>query len=134
MVAVWVGAGPIFHLPHPILLAVTVGLLELLPVAGPTVSAFLLIGTAVSQGGTAWSLVGIGLFCFALRMAIDQLVGPLVLGRAMRLPPAVVIFAFVAGAVLLGPLGVLLAIPGTALLKLALDNYYAMPVEPPPPP
>src|ERR1700677_2838041 len=71
MVAVWVGAGPIFHLPHPILLAVTVGLLEVLPVAGPTVSAFLLIGTAVSQGGTAWSLVGIGLFCFALRMAID---------------------------------------------------------------
>lgn len=132
MVIVWVGVGPIFHLPHPVLLAITVGFLEPVPVAGPTLSAFLLGGTAVAHGGTAWTFAGFAIFCFAMRMGIDQVVGPLILGRAMRLPPAAVIFAFVAGGVLLGPLGVLLAVPGTALLKVALDNYYALPVEPPP--
>ena len=130
MVAVWAGVGPIFHLPHPVLLAMTAGLLELLPVAGPTVSAFLLFGAAAAHGETGWTFAGFAACFIALRLCIDQVVGTIVLGRAVRLPPVVVIFAFVAGGVLLGPLGVLLAIPGAALLRLALDSYYALPVDP----
>jgi len=31
----WIGFGPVFHLPHATLLAITVGVLELIPVIGP---------------------------------------------------------------------------------------------------
>jgi predicted PurR-regulated permease PerM len=70
-----------------------------------------------------------GAFWFAVRQAIDQVVGPIVLGRAVRLPPVAVIFAFLAGGALLGLLGLLLAIPAAALFKLLLDTYYALPIE-----
>ena len=69
----------------------------------------------------------LGAFWFALRQTIDQVVGPIVLGRAVRLPPVAVIFAFLAGGVLFGILGLLVAIPAAALFKLLLDNYYALP-------
>ncbi len=71
----------------------------------------------------------LGVYGFAVRQTIDQVVGPIVLGRAVRLPPVAVIFAFLAGGELFGLLGLLLAIPAAALFKLLLDTYYALPVE-----
>jgi predicted PurR-regulated permease PerM len=128
-VVVSIGLGTLFHVGHPLLLGVALGILELLPVLGPTVAAFLLFGSVAMHGGTIWNLLGLGAFWFVLRQTIDQVVGPIVLGRAVRLPPVAVIFAFLAGGVLFGILGLLVAIPATALIKLLLDNYYALPVE-----
>lgn len=123
----WIGVGPIFHLPHPVFLAIATGVLELIPIVGPTASACLLGYTAVMQGGNAWTFAGFALFCLCLRLLIDQVIGPLVLGQAVRIPAVVIIFAFLAGGVLLGVVGVLIAIPITAFLKLLLDRYYAIP-------
>jgi predicted PurR-regulated permease PerM len=122
--ATWVCIGPVFHLPCAAALAVITGVLEIVPVIGPTISMTLLSIVAVARGGSPWSLAGFGVFCFGLRFGIDQIVGPVVLGRAVKLPPVVVIFAFLAGGALLGALGVLIAIPTVAVAKLALDDYY----------
>jgi len=84
----------------------------------------LLCAVAVAHGGSPWTLVGFGVFCFGLRFGIDQVVGPVVLGRAVKLPPVVVIFAFLAGGAVLGALGVIIAIPTVAIGKLALDDFY----------
>ena len=121
--ATYVVTGPIFHVTHAVLLALAVGLLELIPVIGPILSfvAFGLI--AVEQTGFT-TIIGFGIFAIALRLSIDQLVGPLVLGRAARIPAVVVIFAFLAGGVLYGILGVLLAIPFAATIKIVLANLY----------
>lgn len=124
-----VGLGTIFNVNHPVLLGMTAGILELLPILGPTTAAFLLFGSVAMHGGTIWSLVCLGAFWFAVRQTIDQVVGPIVLGRAVRLPPVAVIFAFLAGGALFGLLGLLLAIPAAALFKLLLDTYYALPIE-----
>jgi predicted PurR-regulated permease PerM len=124
-----IGLETIFHVRHAVLLGAAAGILELLPVLGPTAAAFLLFGSVALHGGTAWTLTCMGAFWFAVRQAIDQVVGPIVLGRAVRLPPVAVIFAFLAGGALLGLLGLLLAIPAAALFKLLLDTYYALPIE-----
>jgi predicted PurR-regulated permease PerM len=123
------GLGALFHVRHAVLLGAAAGILELLPLLGPTTAAFLLFGSVGMNGGTISSLIGLGAFWFAVRQTIDQVVGPIVLGRAVRLPPVAVIFAFLAGGVLFGLLGLLLAIPAAALFKLSLDTYYALPVE-----
>jgi predicted PurR-regulated permease PerM len=125
----WIGVRLIFHLPYAVPLALATGFLELLPVLGPTLSAFLLGGVATLHGGTIWTFLSFAIFCFGLRLAIDQIVGPIILGRAVMLSPVAVIFGFLAGGALLGMLGVLLAIPTLALLKILLDNYYAIPVD-----
>jgi predicted PurR-regulated permease PerM len=128
-IVISIGLGAIFHVRHAVLLGAVAGSLELLPVLGPTTAAFLLFGSLALNGGTAWSLMCLGAFWFAVRQTIDQVVGPIVLGRAVRLPPVAVIFAFLAGGVLFGLLGLLLAIPTAALFKLLLDTYYALPIE-----
>ncbi len=69
-------------------------------------------------------------FYIALRLSIDQVVGPLVLGRAVELHPVVIIFAFLAGGVLFGALGVLLAVPFAAAIKTVLSVYYETDADP----
>jgi predicted PurR-regulated permease PerM len=106
----WIGFGPVFHLPHAVLLAITVGPLELVPVIGPFASATIVGLVAVQQNGT-WAAVCLFAFAIALRLSIDNVVGPLVLGQAARIHPVMVIISFVCGGILFGVVGLLLAVP-----------------------
>ncbi|MFL5269105.1 MAG: AI-2E family transporter [Stellaceae bacterium] len=124
----WIGFGPVFHLPHAVLLAITVGVLELIPVIGPFVSATLVGLVAVQQNGI-WAAALLFGFAIALRLSIDNLVGPLVLGQAARIHPVVVIISFVCGAILFGVVGLLLAVPIAVCIKVTLQQYYAEPIE-----
>ena len=125
----WIGFGPVFALPGAVLLAVTVGTLEIMPVVGP-ISAALLVGIVAAQQATlteAGLLMG---FVLALRLSIDNIIGPIVLGHAARLHPVVVIAGFVCGAMLFGVVGLLLAVPMAVCIKVALEHYYAEPIRP----
>lgn len=126
--AAWIGFGAIFHLPHAVLLALVVGLLELVPVIGPAVSIGLILLTAV-QESSLYVMIGLVVFIIVLRLTIDQLVGPLVLGRAARVHPVVIIFAFLSGAILFGIIGLLLAVPVAASIKIVLEAYYDEPLR-----
>ena len=120
----WIVAGLVFHVSHAIFLAMAVGLLEVVPVIGPILS-FVTFGlVAVQQMGIA-SIIGFGVFAILLRLTIDQVVGPIVLGRAAQIPAVVVMFAFLAGGAIYGILGVILAIPAAATVKIVLTNLYS---------
>lgn len=126
-IVAWIGFGPVFHLPNAILLALTVGILELVPVIGPFASATIVGLVAIQQNGIwiAGLLFG---FAIALRLSIDNLVGPVVLGEAARIHPVVVIMSFVCGAILFGVVGLLLAVPIAVCIKVTLQQYYAEPI------
>jgi predicted PurR-regulated permease PerM len=119
----WIVLTMAFGLPHAPLLAVTVGILELIPVIGPALS-IALIGLAAVQQTSLPATMGLVAFAVGLRLSIDQLVGPLILGRAVYLHPVVIIFAFLSGAVFLGVLGLVLAVPVAATIKIVLSHYY----------
>jgi predicted PurR-regulated permease PerM len=125
----WIGFGPVFHLPHAILLAIAVGFLELIPVIGPFASATIVGLTAVQQTGI-WAAAFLFGFAIALRLSIDNLVGPVVLGEAARIHPVVVIISFVCGAILFGVVGLLIAVPVAVCIKTTLEHYYAEPIAP----
>jgi predicted PurR-regulated permease PerM len=114
----------VFHIGHAPLLAVTIGVLELVPILGPMISASLVVLAAFQQTSFAMT-VTIIVFVIVLRLSIDQVVGPLVLGRAAYLHPVAVIFAFLTGAVFLGVLGLILAVPVAATIKIVLAHYYS---------
>jgi predicted PurR-regulated permease PerM len=128
-IAAWSGFGLVFHLSNAVLLAITVGMLELVPVIGPLSSAILVGIVAVQQTSLQAAILLVG-FVVALRLSVDNLVGPLVLGSATRLHPVVIIAAFACGAMLFGIVGVLLAVPIAVCIKIALEHYYAEPVPP----
>jgi len=123
-VTAWVAFGPLFGLPHAPLLAVTVAVLEIIPFVGPVMAA-LLVGLMALQRNDIWSGAMLMAFVVALRLSVDNLVGPIVLGRSANIHPVVVIFAFVCGAVLFGVIGLLLAVPVASIVKLGLEHLYA---------
>ncbi|HKS89235.1 MAG TPA: AI-2E family transporter [Stellaceae bacterium] len=124
----WIGFGLIFGLPAAGLLAVAVGLLELIPVVGPLTSAAL-VGIVAVQQQSLTSAALLMAFAILLRLSIDNLIGPLVLGSAARLHPVVIIAAFVCGGILFGIVGLLLAVPTAVCIKITLQHYYAEPVR-----
>ena len=122
-VVTFIVTGLVFHVSHAFFLALAVGLLELIPVIGPVLS-FVTFGLVAVQQASFAMIIWFGVFVVALRLAIDQIVAPVVLGRAAQIPPVVVMFAFLAGGALYGFLGVLLAIPVAAIMKIVLAEVY----------
>jgi predicted PurR-regulated permease PerM len=123
MVTTGIVTGVVLRLPHAVLLAVAVGLLEMIPTVGPAL-ALMLLGLVVAERATPELLIGFGAFAAGLRLSIDNVLAPLVLGKYVMLPPPVIIFSFLAGGVLFGFVGVLLAIPVAASIKVVLADLY----------
>jgi predicted PurR-regulated permease PerM len=122
--AAYLGLGLILGLHHALALALLTGVLEIIPVIGPLAAAVVAGLVAVQQAASArdiWAYVG---YAVALRLSIDQLVGPIVLGNASRLHPVVVIFCFLAGGALFGIVGMILAVPIALLVKMTLSVLY----------
>jgi predicted PurR-regulated permease PerM len=113
----------IFHLPYALWLAIMTGVLELVPLLGPFTAGAIASAVALSQGGPTQA-IGVALTYFALREVEDQLVMPVVVGRAVHVHPLVTIFAVLTGQRLAGVLGMILAVPIAAGVKVILDYAY----------
>ncbi len=117
-----------FGLRYSLPIAVASGLLEVIPIVGPAIAATLAATVGFAQGGLGMAL-GILALYFVLRQIEDQAVMPLVVGRAVHLHPLVTIFAVVVGEATAGVLGMLVAVPITAAVKVVLDHAYPDPAE-----
>jgi predicted PurR-regulated permease PerM len=124
----WLAIAFVLHLPFAFLLALLTGLLELIPVLGPMLSATIVGLLALTEHGF-WAVVAFAVYVTLFRLAIDRLFGPIILGRAVSIHPIVVMFAFLAGGLFLGVPGVILAVPAAASVKIVLDHYYAHPMR-----
>lgn len=120
-IVVWLAFRYVFHIPYAPFFALTIGLLELIPLFGPIASGVMTSLTALTHGDLLFTSKVI-IFYLALRFTIDQVVGPVVLGNAVTISPVVVIFAFLAGGALFGFLGLLFAVPAAAIFKIVLED------------
>ncbi len=95
-----------------LLLALLAGILEWLPIIGPVLAAIplVLVGASISP---AAALAALGL-SVVIQQLENQLLVPKVMGDAVDLHPAVLIFALVVAAALAGVWGAILAAPLTA--------------------
>jgi len=123
-VAAYFGLGLVLGLHHAVILALATGVLEVIPMVGPLAAAVIAGLVAVQQAATSWDIWAYAGYATALRLSIDQLVGPIMLGNAARVHPVVVIFCFLAGGVLFGIVGMILAVPIALLIKVALTVRY----------
>lgn len=120
----------ILQVPYALVIAIASGVLELIPILGPWTAALIAMTVAFFQpevpfGLSHLGLAGlIGLIYFALRQIEDSFIIPNIMGHLVRLHPAVVIFAVLAGGTLAGGLGLLLSIPTAAVLRILLHYLY----------
>lgn len=127
-IAAYLGLGIFLHLKNAVILAILTGVLESIPVVGPAASAVLGILAAMSQAVTFSDMIAFAIYLTVLRVSIDQVVGPLVLGSAGRISPVLVMFCFLSGAVLFGIAGVILAVPFALSVKVILEAVYGDPL------
>jgi predicted PurR-regulated permease PerM len=119
----YVVLGPILHVPYALALAIVSGVLEIIPLVGPIIAAALAGTVAFATRGTDTTIVVLVIY-LVLRQVEDQVVMPLVIGRAVHLHPVVTIFAVLVGLSAWGILGGLLGVPVAAALNVTLHELY----------
>jgi predicted PurR-regulated permease PerM len=106
--------------PYPLLLGTFVALLDLIPVIGSTVGGIVVSLVALTVSLPV-ALATLGFYVF-YRLAEDYLIVPRIQGRTVELPALVSLIAVLIGGVLLGIVGVLVAIPVAAAIRLLLKE------------
>ncbi|MGV9541253.1 AI-2E family transporter [Nocardia beijingensis] len=107
-----------FDVPYPLLLAVLVAVLDLIPIVGSTLAGVIvaLVALTVSLPVAVATVV----FFIALRLVEDYVLVPRIIGRAVHVPALVTVVAVLLGGALLGIIGALLAIPVAAAVLLIM--------------
>ncbi|HET7574140.1 MAG TPA: AI-2E family transporter, partial [Solirubrobacterales bacterium] len=109
-----VAVDPIFG-RFALLLAVTAGILELLPIIGPIIAAVPAVLLAATAGPQA-ALAALLLYLLVQQVENNVLV-PKIQGDAVELHPSAVMFSLVLGGAIAGLLGAILALPITAAAR-----------------
>lgn len=123
-IAAYIGLGLALGLHHAVVLAVMTGVLEVIPLVGPAASAVIAGLVAVGEATGAGAIMAYIFYATGLRISIDEFFGPIVLGRAGRIPPVLIIFCFLAGGFLFGIVGVVLAVPVALSIRIILQVLY----------
>lgn len=123
-VVAYLGLGLFLGLRHAAVLAALTGLFEIVPMIGPAASAIVSGLAAVQEAKSSWDIFAYIIYAVALRISIDEFVGPLVLGKAASVRPVLVIFCFLAGGAVFGVIGIVLAVPVALTTKVILELVY----------
>ncbi|MGH8378270.1 MAG: AI-2E family transporter, partial [Gammaproteobacteria bacterium] len=113
-------------LNNAIAIGVVAGLLSFVPYLGIITGIALALLTAMLQGG-GWLLLWVVIVFIVGQLLSDMVLTPRLVGERIGLHPALVIFAILAGGVLFGFAGILLALPVaaacTVLVRYARERY-----------
>lgn len=111
-------------------IAIFSGFAEIIPYVGPIVAATVAVAVTLFIGGVHFglsplnaALIVIGVY-FVLRQLEDYFVIPHVMGSITKLPPFIIFFSVVAGGHIGGVLGLILAVPVAAILRLLLEFFF----------
>ena len=113
----------IFKVPYALPIAIGTGILEIIPFVGPIIAGTLASLVALSTQGVG-TMIGIIITYFVLREIEDQIIIPQVIGRVVHLDPVVTIFVVLAGEKVAGIIGVLMAVPLAAVVRVVIDELF----------
>ena len=117
-------------LEFPLVMGVIAGLMEMVPMFGPVISTVIGGLVALAQSGNIWGMspLGFALLVCGIFVMIQQIENaylvPRVMGESLNLHPLAVFLGLLAGGTLGGVIGMLLAAPVVASLRLMLGYLY----------
>lgn len=117
----------IIKVDYALLLGLITGVLDIIPLVGPTIALILCIIMANQMG-----LIGIALVIImflAAQWVSNNLVRPVIFGRFLDLHPLIIIFALLVSAQFLGVMGVVLAPAIASLVCVLFDELYLKPIN-----
>lgn len=111
----------ILGVPYALILAIWGGLAEIIPYLGPWLGAIPAVLIAFTISPLAALIVAISYF--AIQQLESNFLAPKIIGKAVGLSPVIVILALLAGAKLMGLIGVLVAVPVAAIISVLIANW-----------
>ncbi|MET0746487.1 MAG: AI-2E family transporter [Microvirga sp.] len=112
----------IIGLPSPLALGLIAGLLEFIPFLGPILGAFpaVLVALSVDVTSALWTAAAM----FVIQQIESNVIFPLVGKQVISVPPALALFAIVAGGVLFGLPGLILGFPLSVVVFVLVKKLY----------
>lgn len=107
-------------IPYALPLAILAGLMEVVPVIGPIISAIPAI--LIAYLSSPFLAVIVGVQYFVIQQLENHLIVPQVMKKAVGLNPLIVILAVAIGGRLLGVAGALLAVPITVVIQIITED------------
>jgi predicted PurR-regulated permease PerM len=120
----------ILGVKYSLVLCLATGVLEVVPIIGPIIATMLAALVAFYQPVVAWGLTNVTLTMvliaayFILRQIEDLIVIPNIVGKFVNVHPVVVLLALFIGARIGGVMGIFLALPVSAVLKVLFNYFY----------
>ena len=121
-VASSVGYG-MLDIPFWLIIGILSGILNLVPFAGPIVGGALAALVALLDGSVAKALIAVVIFT-AIQQIDNHIITPLVQRTRVQLSPMVIVLALIIGGSLAGLLGVLVAVPLTAAVRIIAGHLW----------
>jgi predicted PurR-regulated permease PerM len=111
-------------LKYALLLAIFMGLMNIIPYFGPIIGAVpaVLIALTISGKMVLFVLIGV----FVIQLIESNLLSPYIVGRSIRIHPVAIIFALLLGGKLGGVLGMVLAVPTLTILRVIIKHSWIM--------
>lgn len=119
-IIVYIGLS-LLNIPYALTLAILAGLLEIVPIIGPIISAIPAILIAFTISPTTALMVTI--FYILVQELENKLLVPKVMQHTVGLNPISIIIIILIGAKLMGILGILLAVPVASVFYVILEEW-----------
>jgi predicted PurR-regulated permease PerM len=108
--------------PFAVALGLLVAIFDLIPLAGATIAAVVVVLVALAAQGLTAAII-VGVFFVVYQQVENHVIQPLVYGRTVQLSPLAVLVSVLIGAELAGVLGALAAIPVAGALQVLLVDW-----------
>lgn len=111
----------VFNVNFALPLAMLAGILEVVPIIGPVISAIPAVIVAFSE--TPWKGLVVVLLYIFIQQIENNFIVPHVMKKAIGLPPLAILLALMVGGRLWGTVGIILAVPLLIVLQTIISEY-----------
>lgn len=125
IVMLWVMYGIGFTLvgvEHALFFAILCGVLEIIPFVGNITGTSITVLAVIAQGGQSETIIGVIIIYLVVQFIQTYLIEPLVVGDQVNINPLFTIMVLVAGELVWGIAGMVLAIPLLGVVKIICDH------------
>ena len=112
----------IIGVKYAILLGFIIGLFNIIPYFGAIVAVGISILITLITGGISQTII-MAIAVIILQQIDSNIINPKIIGNSLEMSPLLVIFSVTVGGAYFGVLGMFLAVPIAAVLKIVINDY-----------
>ena len=112
----------IIGVKYAVLLGFMIGLFNIIPYFGAIIAVSISVIITIITGGLSQALI-MAVVVIILSQIDSNIINPKIIGNSLEISPLLVIFAVTVGGAYFGVLGMFLAVPVAAVLKIIINDY-----------